>query len=154
MQGKTIIIPVGLPGSGKSSWIRAHRKKITASSVVISGDQLRLMLHMGDYHFSHHDTRYIIDSMYGMTVMMLKKYDVIFLDEYYVADTLFNRAYLKSRLGRYAETITFVAMPKDLGACIYRRCTDTRELDTSRWPGVLLKMVKAFEPIGWEKRTS
>ena len=146
---KTIYVPVGLPGSGKSTWIRSKRKGLTTSSVVISGDQMRLMLNQGSYRYSVEDTQDIRGTMIEMARMFLRRYDVIFLDEYYIAHTKTARFSLRARFNGYGKEadIEFIPMIRTLGECIHRRCTDDREPDTSRWPNVLLKMVESFEPL-------
>ena len=144
---KRIYVPVGLPGSGKTSWIKKQRENNPQTpSVVISGDQIRLMLHMGEYCYSRKETKLIIDTMVEMALRFLKTYDVVFLDEYYLGETLFDRAWLESNFDKHT-IIGFAPMKRDLGACIHRRCTDTREDDTSRWPKVLLQLAETFEPL-------
>ena len=145
---KTIFVPVGLPGSGKTSWIRKKRSDLTAPSVVISGDQLRLMLNLGEYRYSAEDTKDIRCAMIEMARMFLRRYDVVFLDEFYMSHTKSARFKLRAFVNGYGKEadIEFINMRRDLGACIHRRCTDDRESDTSRWPNVLLDLAATFEP--------
>lgn len=149
MDQKQIIVPVGLPGSGKTSYIEKHRKRHTETSVIISGDELRLMLNLGVYRFSMSDTKLIIRAMIDMAKTMLLHYDTVYLDEYYICYTEKAREYLTRQLGDHG-TVEFIHIPCDLGQCIYRRIIDHREGDTSRWPNVLLHMMKDFEPISKE----
>lgn len=142
---KRIIVPVGFPGSGKSSWIRKQRDNILpCESVVISGDDIRLMLWQGAYKFSGYDTDLLICCMIDMARTFLHRYNDVFLDEYYISYNKQARANLKTLIGDKAH-VEFFNMDVDLGTCIHRRCTDNREDDTSRWPNVLLEMVKDFE---------
>jgi len=144
---KKVIVPVGLPGSGKTSWIREHRQDIVAPSVVISGDEIRLMLCMGEYSFSGGDTDRIICSMIEMAKTFLTEYQIVYLDEYYLSYNDQSRVNTKFLLEDDHTEVTFHNIFSDLGKCIHRRCTDKRESDTSRWPNVLIAMSKDFEPV-------
>ena len=146
MKNKRIIVPVGFPGSGKTSFIRGHRHTHHSMSITISGDALRVMMHHGVYHFDGPETDRIICTMIEMAKTFLPIYPVIYLDEYYISYNKQSRANLVTLFDGLAK-VEFYPMDSDIGKCIHRRCTDTREDDTSRWPNVLLAMTHDFEPL-------
>lgn len=142
---KQIIVPVGLPGSGKTSFIKQHRKDHPlATSCVICGDDLRLMLNQGDYEFCHILNQRLLDMIVEMTRKMIKVHDCVYVDEYCISDTVFHRDIFTRNFCEY--DVQFFALPADLGTCIHRRVLDTRESNTSRWPDVLMSMADTFEP--------
>jgi len=102
---------------------------------------------MGEYQFSGKDTDLIINSMLNMTRHFLSRYSVVFLDEYYLSYNVQARKNTAFYLENDDVEVTFYNVYSDLGKCIHRRCTDTRESDTSRWPNVLIEMSKDFEPV-------
>lgn len=148
---KKIIAPIGLPGSGKSTFIREDRGHLggtggTLTSVIVSGDDLRLMFNGGIYSYTYTDTTALIRSMIPMINHLHDYYDVVYADEYYMTYNKAARANLRARVSPNVM-IEFPFIDTPLSQCIYKRCTDTeRESDNSRWPQVLLDMAKDFEP--------
>lgn len=143
---KKVIAPIGFPGSGKSTWIKTHRAEYPGvRSCVISGDTMRLMFNEGDYSFSEKDTEVLIRTIIGMVNTLIQYYDVVYIDEYYVTYNRKARDMLYENLYQ-SIIIEFPFVNTPLATCIYRRVRDDREEDTSRWPQVLLEMVKEFEP--------
>jgi len=147
---KKIIAPIGLPGSGKSTYIRKSRHQAHMGSFlaapIVSGDDLRLMLNGGEYSYTKTDTDAILKSMVPMIHHLLDYYDVVFADEYYLTYNRAARTWLREHMPS-DTVIEFPFINTPLSSCIYKRCTDTkRERDNSRWPQVLMDMATEFEP--------
>lgn len=51
-----LIITCGIPGVGKSTWLKKHESSFNPSHSIISRDQIRFsMLKDGEYYFSHEE---------------------------------------------------------------------------------------------------
>ena len=63
---KTLWLAVGIPGIGKSTWLKNHKNKFVGSTEIISRDAIRFsMLKEGEDYFSHEDavwTKYVNDA--------------------------------------------------------------------------------------------
>ncbi len=77
-----LLLPIGMIGSGKSTWARQYIKEHPTTKIV-GGDEIRYMLHGGEYVHDEALEPTILDTLFAVTRALLShNYDVI-LDECY-----------------------------------------------------------------------
>lgn len=133
-----LIMMAGIPGSGKSTWIREHKAK---ADLVISRDEIRFsMLREGEDYFAHEDT--VIESFLNKIEVLLFCGETVWADA-----THLNRKARKrvlDRVGRFADEIECVWIDTELDTAIERN--DKRE-GRARVPrGVIRRMFFSMEP--------
>ncbi len=142
---------IGLPGSGKTTWVLKEREKIRmagGSYAYISGDEIRRMLNFDEYAYDKRITDHLSCLLVEMANVFSEFYDVIFLDEALLTNTRDNRRILASTISP-AEELSFVYMKTPVASCIARRCGSHKGKGAEYWERAIREHAAEFEePIG------
>ena len=129
-----LIMTVGLPGSGKSTWVRKYIAD-KPNTVVICRDDIRQMLNGGNYIFYVAREPMIKDMALWSTERAIENgYDVV-LDE-----TMANRMHLEQvmRMADYWKVSTSaVYFDTDIEVCKARRRADYKGAADTDWDTVI-----------------
>jgi len=100
-----LLLPIGMIGSGKSTWARKYIKE-HPNTMIVGGDEIRFMLHGGEYvhdEASEHVVQKIL--LDAAERLLLNGYDVI-LDECYCS---LNRE-MRARVANMLCMTEFIAV--------------------------------------------
>lgn len=143
---KRVYIMVGLPGSGKTT-LAAKIKQVTPNPVLyISGDDLRVMLGMGEYLWDpdHIETKLLWLVSEFVSIFSGVQYDYI-LDEAMLSNTVHGRDRLIKKFGKDYK-LTFVYCNTDKEICKERRRKDTKGYIPGTWDEVIERHTRELEP--------
>lgn len=139
-----VIMMIGLPGSGKSTIAKKMLKK-DERSIILSRDDIRNMMHGGNYKYTIEKEALIKVSLLSLIDVCMQYNSVVIIDETNI--TKKHRNYIKSVctfaalkhncevefMGVYAKT------PVDV--CKERRCADIK----NDWSTIIDNMVGVWE---------
>lgn len=104
---KTLYIMIGIPGSGKSTWIQKHIDSFEDSVFLASRDAIRfLMLKDGEDYFVHENEVY--DEFINQIKLGLENCDVVIADATHI--TKGSRHKLLHSLGKSLKDVKIIAM--------------------------------------------
>ena len=104
---KTLIVMIGIPGSGKSTWVQKHIDSFEGKVSWISRDVIRFTLVNEDEdYFSHEDEVY--DEFIRQIKSDLKTCDVVIADATHI--TIGSRNKLFKSLGNSLKDVKVIAM--------------------------------------------
>lgn len=139
-----LLLPIGLIGSGKSTWARQYIKE-NPNTMIVGGDEIRFMLNGGEY-IHNEDTEHIVLMILldAASRALLNGHDVI-LDECYCS---LNRA-MRARIANvfdYAELIAVVFPERDMQDHIDDKILKgLRGKTVNYWKRVFIEMKDAYE---------
>jgi len=100
-----LLLPIGMIGSGKSTWARQYIKE-NPNTMIVGGDEIRFMLHGGEYLHDEAEQQVVLTILLDAAARLLEYgYDVI-LDECYCS---LNRA-MRARIAKVFDTAEFIAV--------------------------------------------
>ena len=140
-----LYLPIGIFGSGKSTWAREQNAKI------VGGDNIRYMLSGGKYIFDPVLEHTVLDILYDVTQKLLEHgYDVI-LDECYCGLTARQRHRVAQAFNVFH--ITAVIFPvKGMGHHVLDKVKKgLRGKTPEYWTRVYEEMMEVYEPIDLAK---
>lgn len=143
-----LYLPIGMIGSGKSTWSRQFIKTDSKTKIV-SGDNIRFMLHGGEYFYHSTLEPAVIDILMQSTeTLLLHGYDVI-LDEGYCSLTRKMRQRVASfALFHNVVCVAVVFPERNLEDRIEDKVTKgLRGKTVTYWKRVFREMVEIYEPF-------
>ena len=157
MASGRVYMNVGLPGSGKSTWVRRQLAQPGHKLVVVSKDALRQMTWAGKYVYDKDRETLIQDmNLAAINIALKNDFDVI-VDECHIDEK--HRMQLVEPLRAMFEhdiQITYVMHTTDPEAdqdkCIARRLKETKGIDNpERWADIIKEFVESYqEPTEYE----
>jgi len=148
---KTVYILIGLPGIGKSAWVRKQLdddKKLTC----VSKDSLRSMMWSGDYKYiTEHEPLIKVQNFSCVLKALCCGYDII-VDGCHttkkqrcaVAENIYAQFPPEEIDIIYVQFIMDLAV--DVPTCLARRCEDPKGLPVEAWPPIINGLAKGYEP--------
>ena len=104
---KTLIVMIGAPGSGKSTWVQKHMDSFEGKVSWVSRDTIRfLLLKDEEDYFAHEDEVY--DEFIRQIKSDLKTCDVVIADATHI--TVSSRKKLFKSLGNSVKDVKVIAM--------------------------------------------
>lgn len=146
MDNKTpvLYIMVGLPGSGKSTWVGRKQLNDCGETIIVSGDAIRSMLHAGKYIYDEKIEPMVLEIMIdSMRCAFRSGYSVI------VDDANITRKHRSKIIDVgtiYAKKIVIAWAPTEKDQCIVNRAKDLRGYSLEHWTRVISDMCERFEP--------
>ena len=140
-----VIITIGLPGSGKSTWVRKH-VELNPNTVVICRDDIRQMMAGGRYVFAPNREAVVFNSSRMMLCEAIEDdFDVI-MDETMILRR--HRQDVKDHLRGYHDiTFSGVYFNAKPNLCKARRADDDKGAGPGTdWNSVIDRMASNFEP--------
>jgi len=141
-----LYLPIGLIGSGKSTWARQFIKK-NSNTKIVGGDEIRFMLNGGEY-FHHTDLEpTILAILFRATMTLLgESYNVI-LDECYCSLSKDMRLWVRQSFP-VAELIAVVFPERDMQDHIDDKVMKgLRGKTVNYWKRVFREMKEVYEPF-------
>ena len=157
MASGSVFMNVGLPGSGKSTWVRRQLERPGHSLVVVSKDALRQMIWAGKYVYQADREPMIQDMNLSMVMLALTNGHDVIVDECHIDEK--HRMQLVGPLRDIFEhdiKIIYVMHTTDPEAdkdlCIARRLKETKGIENpERWVGIIESFVETYqEPTEYE----
>lgn len=142
-----LYLPVGLIGTGKSTWARQFIEA-DPDTKIVAGDAIRYMLSGGkNYEYDRSLEPNILDILFENTKILLSRgYDVI-LDECYCSLSMDMRYHVSWRFSG-ADLIAIVFPEKDMQDHIDDKVIKgLRGKTVNYWKRVFCEMKKVYEPF-------
>jgi len=140
-----ILLPIGMIGSGKSTWARKYILD-HPNTKIVGGDEIRFMLHGGEY--THHAALepVVLDILFAVANELLESgYDVI-LDECYCSLTRKMRGHVARILE--VEMVAVVFSERDMQDHIDDKILKgLRGKTVNYWKHVFCEMKEIYEPF-------
>jgi predicted kinase len=144
-----VYLPIGLIGSGKSTWAKAFIKDDDEQNTkIVGGDEIRYMLHGGEYTHEATMENVVRDILISSTRELLSwDYDVI-LDECYTSLNKKLRAFTAASLPDDVKLIAVVFPTRDMQDHIDDKIMKgLRGKSVNYWKRVFREMLTEFEPF-------
>ena len=140
-----LLLPIGLIGSGKSTWARQYIKD-HPNTMIVGGDEIRFMLHGGEYIHEEAELEAVLLILVDATARLLQYgYDVI-LDECYCSLTRDMRKRIATMFP-HAEFIAVVFPERDMQDHIDDKVLKgLRGKTVNYWKRVFTEMKAVYEP--------
>ncbi len=141
-----LLLPIGLIGSGKSTWARQFIKE-NSSTKIVGGDEIRFMLHGGEYVHDESLEPVVLAILLRATITLLGEgYDVI-LDECYCSLSRDMRQWMRQSFTQ-AELIAVVFPERDMQDHIDDKILKgLRGKTVNYWKRVFCEMKEVYEPF-------
>jgi len=138
-----LYLPIGIFGSGKSTWARSQDPNIQ----IVSGDNIRWMLNGGEYIYNESIEPVIIDILFDAAKRLLDKgYDVI-LDECYCSLNIEMRKLVALRFHK-TDLVPVIFPVKDVIHHVQDKVKkDLRGKTPDYWTRVYTEMINVYEPF-------
>lgn len=143
-----LYLPIGLIGSGKSTWARQYIKD-HPNPKIVGGDEIRFMLNGGNYVHDESLEPIILEVLFGATQTLLSSGCDVILDECYCSLSREMRARVVTVVSFYATEIIAVVFPE----CDMQDHIDDKILKGLRgktvnyWKRVFCEMKEVYEPF-------
>ena len=146
MSMSKLYLPIGMIGSGKSTWARQYIKE-NPDTRIVGGDEIRFMLHGGEYIHDEAVQQAVLTILLDAAARLLEYgYDVI-LDECYCS---LNRA-MRARVAKVFDTAEFIAVvfpERDMQDHIDDKILKgLRGKTVNYWKRVFCEMKEVYEPF-------
>jgi len=149
MKVRRMIMLVGLPGSGKDTFINNYIRKVWPGVVVLDKDNIRQMIY-GRYDYSLEDEGFVNKMFEGAFAAAYKDGRDIVINDPNLTTTArlevvdFVRRLSKLEHGAYVEWWVY-EMDTPVEVCVDRRRSDGRGLPAERWRRVIEGMSKVHK---------
>ena len=139
-----LLLPIGMIGSGKSTWARQYIKN-HPNTRIVGGDEVRYMLHGGEYIHDEAELEVVLLILVDATARLLQYgYDVI-LDECYCSLTRDMRKRIATMFP-YTEFIAVVFPERDMQDHIDDKILKgLRGKTVNYWKRVFCEMKEIYE---------
>lgn len=140
-----LYLPIGMIGSGKSTWARQFIKD-NPNTRIVGGDEIRFMLNGGDYlHHSSLEPIVLNILLDAVARLLHAGYDVI-LDECYCSLSRDMRKHVASMFGADVEIIAVVFPERDMKDHIDDKILKgLRGKTVNYWKRVFCEMKEVYE---------
>jgi predicted kinase len=141
---RKLYLPVGMIGSGKSTWGRAQK-----GVKIVAGDDVRYMLHGGEYVHDEALEPAVIEMLIRSAQVLLVRGHSVILDECYCGLTREMRAATAAHFKDMAVEIIAVVFPEiDMQDRIEdKKLKGLRGKTVGYWKQVFTEMAKIYEPV-------
>lgn len=140
-----LLLPIGMIGSGKSTWARQYIKE-NPNTRIVGGDEIRLMLHGGAYVHNPELEPVVKDILYSAAGEVLAWGWDIILDECYCSLNREMRANTASRFSGDEELIAVVFPERDMQDHIDDKILKgLRGKTVNYWKRVFCEMKEEYE---------
>ena len=141
-----LIIMVGLPGSGKSTWINKFLKEANLDYFVVSRDAIRTMLYPERYFFSDKYEPYV-SKITKKSIRLLAEADKnLIVDETNINKSARDKILTSCRFVNNNVEVLYVVFYLDPSICLDRRMNEPRGYPEHKWQDVITRMDTAFDP--------
>lgn len=141
------IITIGLPGSGKSTYLRKLADELVKQEknlAYVGGDEIRMMIGMGSYWWKAAADRHVLSSVVTLSQNLAEHFDHVFVDDSLLSNTERRRTRLIELLLGYG-TMQFVYLKTGPGTCTAQRRKVNKGLSTEYWERVIWELNAKME---------
>ena len=139
-----LYLPIGIFGSGKSTWARAQ----DPNALIVGGDNIRFMLNAGEYIYYKQLEPTVIAMLMDMTHTLLARNHDVILDECYCSLSMRWRRNVAVRFHNMAELVAVVFPEKGMIHHVQDKVKKgLRGKSPEYWTRVYEEMMDVYEPF-------
>ena len=148
MSKPKLYLPIGIFGSGKSTWARQQ----DSNTKIVSGDNIRYMLNGGEYIYNERLEPTIINLLLDMAETLLCQGHDVILDECYCSLSIRWRYNVALRLHYIAELVAVVFPEKGMCHHVLDKVKKgLRGKTPEYWTRVYEEMMEIYQPFDPEE---